>query len=627
MLRRVRPYLPQVIASVVLTFLFAVMSSATILLVMPMFKALFAAGPPAGAAEAAAGAAEAAGSAAAAAPGGDLLGSVESFGVKAQLDRWFAAFESWLLQGDRLEALQRVVVAVVLVFLVKNLLQYLSTVLTHWIGLRLIKDLRDDIYAQLLRLPLGFYHRYRAGELISRATNDVQIANKTINVSFTNLVRDPAQILGFLAICLWISWQLTLVAFLVLPLSVAVIVQIGKRLRRYSHHQQERLADLTSVLQETVYGIRVVKAFVMERFEQRRFLRESERLFGDMFRIARTQRLSSPLSEQLSTLVGAVILWYGGREVFVSGTLEPAEFLTFLGALFSMIHPIKQLSQVNNAIQEGMAAADRLFTVLDEPTEPLDDPRQPDLPPVTGRVEMRGVHFRYLPDRPVLRAIDLVAAPGEVIALVGSSGAGKSTLVDLIPRFYDPQQGAVLIDGHDVRTVNLASLRRSLGIVTQEVILFNDTVAANIAYGLGEVPPEQVEAAARAANAHDFITAMPQGYGTVIGDRGTRLSGGQRQRLSIARAILKNPPILILDEATSALDTESEQLVQEAIDRLVRDRTTFVIAHRLSTIRAASRIYALRDGEIVESGTHQELLDRGGLYADLYNLQFRGQEA
>jgi ABC-type multidrug transport system fused ATPase/permease subunit len=237
------------------------------------------------------------------------------------------------------------------------------------------------------------------------------------------------------------------------------------------------------------------------------------------------------------------------------------------------------------------------------------------------------VHFRYLPDRPVLRAIDLVAAPGEVIALVGSSGAGKSTLVDLIPRFYDPQQGAVLIDGHDVRTVNLASLRRSLGIVTQEVILFNDTVAANIAYGLGEVPPEQVEAAARAANAHDFITAMPQGYGTVIGDRGTRLSGGQRQRLSIARAILKNPPILILDEATSALDTESEQLVQEAIDRLVRDRTTFVIAHRLSTIRAASRIYALRDGEIVESGTHQELLDRGGLYADLYNLQFRGQEA
>jgi subfamily B ATP-binding cassette protein MsbA len=624
MLRRVRPYLPQVLASVVLTFLFALLSSATILLVMPMFKALFASGPPVGAAEAAGAAAS--GAASSAAPGGDVLGSVESFGLKARLDQLFASFEGWLLRGDRLEALQRVVVAVVGVFLLKNLLQYLSTVLTNWIGLRLIKDLRDDVYEQLLRLPLGFYHRFRAGELISRATNDVQIANKTINVSFTNLVRDPAQILGFLAICLWISWQLTLLAVLVLPLSVAVIVQIGKRLRRYSHHQQERLADLTSVLQETVYGIRVVKAFAMERFEKTRYLRESERLFRDMFKIARTQRLSSPLSEQLSVLVGAVILWFGGRQVFVAGTLEPAEFLTFLGALFSMVHPIKELSQVNNAIQEGMAAADRLFTVLDEPIEDLDDPARADLPPVRGHVEMRGVHFRYLPDTPVLQGIDLTAEPGEVIALVGSSGAGKSTLVDLIPRFYDPQEGTVTIDGHDVRDVNLASLRRSLGIVTQEVILFHDTVRANIAYGLGDVPQDQVEAAARAANAHEFIAAMPEGYDTVIGDRGTRLSGGQRQRLSIARAILKNPPILILDEATSALDTESEQLVQEAIDRLVRDRTTFVIAHRLSTIRAADRIYALRDGRVVESGSHDELLAHGGLYADLYQLQFRGQE-
>jgi len=637
MLRRVRPYLPQVIASVVLTFLFALLSSATILLVMPMFKALFAAGPPAEtvasagtmAATAAdtAGQVGAAGSAGAAAvPGGDLLGSVESFGVKERLDRLFAAFEAWLLRGDRLQALQRVVIAVVIVFFLKNLLQYASTVLTNWIGLRLIKDLRDDIYTKFLALPLGFYHRYRAGELISRATNDVQIANKTINVSFTNLVRDPAQILGFLAICLWISWQLTLIAVLVLPLSVAVIVQIGKRLRRYSHHQQERLADLTSVLQETVYGIRVVKAFAMERFERTRYLRESERLFRDMFRIARTQRLSSPLSEQLSTVVGAVILWFGGRQVFVSGTLAPEEFLTFLGALFSMVHPIKELSQVNNAIQEGMAAADRLFVVLDEPPEEPAASGKPDLPPVRGRVEMRGVHFRYLPDAPVLRGIDLVAEPGEVVALVGSSGAGKSTLVDLIPRFYDPQEGEVLVDGHDVRGVNLASLRRNLGIVTQEVILFNDTVRANIAYGLGDVPQADVEAAARAANAHDFILAMPHGYDTRIGDRGTKLSGGQRQRLSIARAILKNPPILILDEATSALDTESEQLVQEAIDRLVQDRTTFVIAHRLSTIRQASRIYALRDGEIVEAGSHDDLLARGGLYADLYHLQFRTQE-
>jgi len=613
MLRRIRRYLPQVVLSVCLTFLFAVVSSLTILMIMPTFKALF----NAGASAAAAGGAGAA---------GDLLAGVQDFGLKARLDQLYADFEAWLLAGEPVAALQRVVIAVVLVMFVRTILQYLATLTTDWIGLRLVKDLRDDVFAKFLELPLGFYHRVRAGELISRATNDVQIANKTINVSFTNLVRDPAQIAGFLVICLWINWKLTLLALVVLPLSLVVIVAIGKRLRRYSHRQQERLADLTSVLQETVYGIRVVKAFAMERFENDRYLRESRRLFQQMFKIARVARATSPLSEQLSTLVGAVILWYGGRQVFVEGTLKPEAFLTFLGALFSMVHPIKELSGVNNGIQEGMAAADRLFEIIDNESETRDDAGKPALGAVRGRVELRGVDFAYLPTEPVLRGIDLVAEPGEVVALVGSSGAGKSTLVDLIPRFYDPQAGQVLIDGRDVREVSLASLRRSLGIVTQEVILFNDTVRHNIAYGLSDVSPAQLEAAARAANAHEFIARLPQGYDTLIGDRGTMLSGGQRQRLSIARAILKNPPILILDEATSALDTESEQLVQEAIDRLVRSRTTIVIAHRLSTIRSANRIYALKDGRIVESGTHAELLARGGVYADLYNLQFREQE-
>ena len=607
MLRRIRRYLPQAVASVILTFLFAVVTSLTILLAMPTFKALFNAGATSGAAETA-------------------LDGVQVFGLKARADELYAQFEGWLLAGDPLEALQRVVLAVVLVILVKNVLQYFSTMLTDWIGLRLVKDLRDDVFVKFLDLPLGFYHRYRAGELISRATNDVQIANKTINVSLTNLVRDPAQIVGFLVICFWISWKLTVLALVILPMSMLVIMTIGKHVRRYSHRQQERLADLTSVLQETVYGIRVVKAFAMEQFERNRYLRESERLFTQMFKIARMQRLTSPLSEQLTTIVGAVILWYGGREVFLHHSLAPEKFLTFLGALFSMVHPIKELGGVNNGIQEGMAAADRLFEIIDSDSETSDDDELVELPKVDGRVEFRQVDFAYLPGEPVLRDIDLVVEAGEVVALVGSSGAGKSTLVDLIPRFYDPDRGQVLIDGHDLREVTLHSLRRSLGIVTQEVILFNDTVRANIAYGLDDVPRERLEAAARAANAHDFIARMPQGYDTVIGDRGTKLSGGQRQRLSIARAILKNPPILILDEATSALDTESEQLVQEAIDRLVQDRTTFVIAHRLSTIRSADRIYALKDGRIVEAGSHHELLAAGGVYADLYNLQFRDQE-
>ncbi len=617
-LRWIRPYLPQVVASVVLTIIFSLLSSTSIVIFEPFLRTLFAddvavstmlAADPAPA---------------------ETTSPLSMFEaparIKERLEELKTQADVYLMRGTRAEALWRMVWVIFFLFLAKNVTQYFGAILMTYVGQRVIKDMRDATFDAFTRLPLSFYHRYRAGELISRATNDVLIAQKTVNVSFTNLVRDPLLIVMYLSVCLFISWQLTLIALMILPLSMGAIVHIGKKLRRYSHHQQERMASLTSVLQETVYGIRVVKAFAMEEFERRRFLAESERLFREIFRIDRMQRLSSPISEQLSVLVALFILWFGGRQVLGEGVLSPSQFITFLGALFLMVHPIKELSQVNNAIQEGTAAAERIFIILDEAPE-ADDPSLPPLPPVRGRVEFQNVSFAYATGEAVLRDIDLVVEPGEVVALVGSSGAGKSTLVDLIPRFYDPQQGRILIDGHDIRGVSLASLRRAMGIVTQEVILFNDTVRNNIAYGLADVDQAAVEAAARAANAHDFITQMPRGYDTLIGDRGTMLSGGQRQRLSIARAILKNPPILILDEATSALDTESEQLVQEAIDRLVKDRTTFVVAHRLSTIRGADRIYALRAGRVVESGGHQELLDRGGVYAELYNLQFRVQGA
>ncbi len=630
MLRRIRPYLLQVLGSVVMTVLFSLATSATMVMTGPILQAMFRLQQqdgPAAIDDSAPPHTAISTSPAGDAPSGDTLAGLPlGGGLKQSIDERLAAINAWLLRGEPLDALQRVVLMIFLLFLLKNITQYCGAVLMTWVGQRVIKDMRDDIFAALLYLPLSFYHRHRAGELISRATNDVQIANKTVNVSFSNLVRDPLLIVSYFAVCMYISWKLTLVALLVLPLSIGVIVRIGKSLRRYSHRQQERLADVTSVLQEVVYGIRVVKAFAMEAFERQRFLRESERLFRDMFKIARTGRLSSPLSEQLSAIVGIFILWYGGRQVLVEQTIAPEAFFVFMICLFSMVHPIKELSQVNNGIQEGMAAADRLFTILDAEPETKDDEGKAELPPIRGRVEYRAVSFAYLPGEPVLRDIDLTAAPGEVVALVGSSGAGKSTLVDLLPRFYDPQAGAVLIDGRDVREVTLRSLRRNLGIVTQEIILFNDTVRSNIAYGLADVPPERIEAAARAANAHEFIARLPLGYETVIGDRGATLSGGERQRLSIARAILKDPPILILDEATSSLDTESERLVQEAIDRLVRNRTTFVIAHRLSTVRRADRIYTLRNGRIVESGSHEELLRAGGAYADLYNLQFRVQE-
>lgn len=617
-LRWIRPYLPQVVASVILTIIFSLLSSTSIVIFEPFLRTLFA--------DDAAVSTMLTAERDTATTTSPLSLFEAPARFKESLEELKAQADVTLMRGTRAEALWRMVWVIFFLFLAKNVTQYFGAVLMTYVGQRVIKDMRDAIFDAFTRLPLSFYHRYRAGELISRATNDVLIAQKTVNVSFTNLVRDPLLIIMYLSVCLFISWRLTLIALMILPLSMGAIVHIGKKLRRYSHRQQERMASLTSVLQETVYGIRVVKAFAMEEFERRRFLAESERLFREVFKIDRMQRLSSPISEQLSVLVALFILWFGGRQVLGEGVLSPSQFITFLFALFMMVHPIKELSQVNNAIQEGTAAAERIFTILDDQPE-TDDPTLPPLPPVRGRVEFQKVGFAYATGETVLRDIDLVVEPGEVVALVGSSGAGKSTLVDLVPRFYDPQQGRILIDGHDIRGVSLASLRRAMGIVTQEVILFNDTVRNNIAYGLADVDQTAVEAAARAANAHEFISQMPQGYDTVIGDRGTKLSGGQRQRLSIARAILKNPPILILDEATSALDTESEQLVQEAIDRLVKDRTTFVVAHRLSTIRNADRIYALRAGRVVESGGHQELLARGGVYAELYNLQFRVQGA
>jgi subfamily B ATP-binding cassette protein MsbA len=416
---------------------------------------------------------------------------------------------------------------------------------------------------------------------------------------------------------------MTLMALVLMPVSLSVIIRIGKRLRKLSHLQQEQMANLTSTLQETVYGIRVVKAFAMEPFENRKFMGQSQKLFKQVFRMDYLMKMSSPLTEQLSMVVALFLLWFGGSKVFTGGIMAPDLFIVFLFMIFSMVRPIKSLGAVNNEIQAGMAAADRIFQVLDAEPEVVDGEGGLQLGTARGQVELQDVHFAYVAGEPVLRGVSLKVEPGEVVALVGSSGSGKSTLIDLIPAFYHPDRGRVLIDGHAIPELNLESVRSNMGIVTQEVILFHDTIFNNIAYGLADVALSDVKAAAQAANADEFIARLPHGYGTVIGDRGLKLSGGQRQRISIARAILKNPAILLLDEATSALDTESEQLVQEAIDRLVKDRTTIVIAHRLSTIQNVDRIYLLEDGQVVQVGTHDELLAAGGRYKELYTMQFQ----
>ena len=523
--------------------------------------------------------------------------------------------------------LERLCLIILFILLLKNISSYLQAYLMAYAENGVIKDLRNHLYIHLHRLSLSYFHRERTGELISRVSYDVMKINGTISAAFGTLVKEPMLIVVFLAILLILSWQLTLVSLVLLPLSVLVITTVGRRLRRSSTASQEAMADLTSTLQETVAGVRVVKAFNMESFEIGKFKRQTQHYFRTLLRLTHMHNLASPITEILGSAVGLAILWYGGRQVLEGGLLAPEDFLTFFLALFSMMKPVKELGQVHNRIQEGIAAADRVFSVLDTAPEITDAPGAVPLPDLRREIRLDRVDFRY--DSvfdPALEEIDLVVQAGETVALVGPSGGGKSTLVDLVARFYDPTGGRIEIDGKDLRSVTVASLREKMGIVTQDVILFNDTVRNNIAYGVADMPLDRIQSAAAAANADAFIEQLPDGYDTFLGERGVRLSGGQRQRIAIARAILKDPQILIFDEATSSLDTESELLVQEAIDRLMKGRTALVIAHRLSTVQKADRVVVVDRGRIVQSGVHGSLIQEDGLYRKLYNLQFRDQE-
>lgn len=523
--------------------------------------------------------------------------------------------------------LERLCLIILFILLVKNISSYLQAYLMAYAENGVIKDLRNHLYTHLHRLSLAYFHRERTGELISRVSYDVLKINGTISAAFGTLIKEPMLVAVFLAILLILSWQLTLVSLVLLPLSVFVITTVGRRLRRSSTASQEAMADLTSTLQETVSGMRVVKAFNMASFETGKFKRQTQHYFRTLLRLTHMHNLASPITEILGSVVGLAILWYGGRQVLEGGLLAPEDFLTFFLALFSMMKPVKELGQVHNRIQEGIAAADRVFSVLDTAPEITDAPDAVQLPDLRREIRIDRVTFQYDPAlAPALEEIDLVVRSGETVALVGPSGGGKSTLVDLVARFYDPTVGRIEIDGKDLRSVTVASLREKMGIVTQDVILFNDTVRNNIAYGVTGMPLDRIRSAAAAANADAFIEQLPEGYDTFLGERGVRLSGGQRQRIAIARAILMDPQILIFDEATSSLDTESELLVQEAIDRLMKDRTALVIAHRLSTVQKADRVVVVDRGRIVQAGVHGTLIREDGLYRKLYNLQFRDQK-
>lgn len=534
-------------------------------------------------------------------------------------------FNDFVLSGDQSEILMRVGILILFAFLLKNIFGYLQAYFLAHVEQAVIRDLRNSAYWHLHELPMSYFKNERTGNLISRIMNDVTVVQQSVAAVFLNLIREPITIAVFMGIALSISWELTLFSFVILPFSLGIIAYIGNILRKQSGRIQAKMADITSVLQETITGVKIVKAFGMEAYENVKFMKQTNKYFNMILKMVRAKNAASPITEFLSVVVGVVIIYYGGQLVLEDNAIKASEFLTFLFAIFQMMPPIKELSSVNNRIQESSAAADRIFEIID--TEPaikdIDSPLI--VEDFKEKICFENVSFHYDDsDELVLKNISFEAEKGSIIAFVGSSGAGKSTLIDLIPRFYDPTNGKILLDGADIRDIKIDNLRNLLGIVSQETVLFNDSIKNNIAYGLHEIPMDKIIAAAKAANAHDFIMEFPNGYDTQIGERGTKLSGGQRQRISIARALFVNPPIMIFDEATSALDNESEVLVQEAIERLMKERTTFVIAHRLSTIRNADRILVLDAGEIVQDGKHEDLLrEDKGIYKKLYALQFR----
>ncbi len=608
-----RPYLPVFLLSAAATTIFAALDAYSFALLIPFLRTLFADVDAEGmqAAEA----------------GGQETGTeptelaAEDGLLELLLDGTVGRLVDLSAPPD--QAIQGIILFLLAIFLVKNVFDFLRNYLVAWIEQAVTRDLRNEVYAHLVDLDLVFFGRTRMGQIISRLTHDVEQLRTLVTKELARIISSVLEMAAFFTLMLLISWQLTLAAVIILPGVFAIWGPLLRRVRRGDRTILNLAGEVNSHIQETLSGIRLVKASAAEGHERERFRRLTWAYFKAFIRTERFRALSHPITETVGALGTVVILWYGTRLVLTGGVLSGEEFIAFLALSMKLYSPVKYLGKLPAIIQPGLVASERVFEFLDAPVEIRDRPEARPFPGVHEEIAFDDVWFHYRPGEPVLRDINFVAPAGSVTALVGPSGAGKTTLVDLIGRFYEVTEGRILIDGNDIREFSLQSLRDHLGIVSQETVLFHDTVRSNIAYGIDEVSDEAVRAAARAAYADGFVERLPQGYDTVVGERGTQLSGGQRQRIAIARAILRDPPILILDEATSALDSEAEQLVQQAMERLLVGRTVFVIAHRLSTVQQADQILVMEEGRIVQRGTHAELLAGGGVYRRLHDLQFQ----
>jgi len=538
--------------------------------------------------------------------------SATAFLVKPVLDDIFF--------NKNVRMLTLIPVAVIMIYLLRGFGMYGQEYLMSYVGQGIIRRLRNMLYDHIQDLPLSFFHAEKTGVLMSRITNDVNIIKSMVSTAVTSVLRDCFTIIGLTGVIFYRDWKLALYAIIILPVAFLPIVQFGRRVRRVSTGCQESMADLNSFLHETFSGNKIVKAFGMEAYEKQRFHEKTRSLFHLEMKAVIARSLSSPIMEFLAGLGIAFIIWYGGYRV-ISGESTAGTFFSFMAAVLMLYDPVKKLSNLNNSIQEGLAAADRAFDIIEKKSDIQESDHPVEIPFRPHSVSFENVGFRY-DETQVLKDINLTVNAGEILALVGMSGGGKTTLVNLIPRFYDITHGMIRVDETDIRKASLKSLREQIAIVTQEPILFNDTIGNNIAYGNPLAPFQDIVDAAKAAFAYDFIERLPRQFDTSIGELGSRLSGGEKQRLCIARALLKNAPILILDEATSSLDSESEMLVQKALENLMKGRTTFVIAHRLSTIGYASRIIVIVNGEIIEQGSHEDLMARQGEYHKLYEMQF-----